>query len=315
VPLTAIAWADDGQLAPATLQVAGARIDITFARGKLGLGRQQILDWITASAQAIGNYYGCFPVPRMSMLIQPMEGISVRFGTAFPGKIPRIRISLGQQAGPPALKKDWVMVHEMAHLAFPSVPDQHHWIEEGLATYVEPLARFGTGQLGRAAIWGDLVQGLPQGLPQSGDQGLDHTPTWGRTYWGGALFCTLADVEIRKRTQNQYGLQDALRAIVKAGGGMRVSWPLVKALKVGDQATGVPVLQELYAQMKATPVEVDLADLWQQLGVEVRGKQVTFHDDAPLASVRKAIDSAARGQFGPDSNLAVQHAQCTADRS
>lgn len=33
------------------------------------------------------------------------------------------------------------MTHEMVHLAFPSVPDQHHWIEEGLATYVEPIAR------------------------------------------------------------------------------------------------------------------------------------------------------------------------------
>ena len=159
------------------------------------------------------------------------------------------------------------------------------------------------------------MRGLPKGLPQSGDQGLDHTPTWGRTYWGGALFCTLADVEIRKRTQNTYGLQDALRAIVKAGGGMRVSWPLVKALKVGDQATGVAVLQELYEQMKATPVDVDLADLWQQLGVEVDGKQVTFHDDAPFVSVRKAINAAARGQFGPNSSLTAQHAQCTADRS
>jgi L-lactate permease len=25
-----------------------------------------------------------------------------------------------------------------------------------------------------------------------GDQGLDHTPTWARTYWGGALFWMMA---------------------------------------------------------------------------------------------------------------------------
>ena len=64
------------------------------------------------------------------------------------------------------------------------------------------------------------------------------------------------------------------------------------------------VLQELYEQMKATPVEVDLVDLWQQLGVEVAGKHVIFHDDAPLASVRKAINTAARGQFESNSSLA-----------
>ena len=58
---------------------------------------------------------------------------------------------------------------------------------------------------------------MPKGLPAAGDRGLDYTPTWGRTYWGGALFCLLADIDIRKRTSNRFGLQDALRAIVAAG--------------------------------------------------------------------------------------------------
>ena len=44
---------------------------------------------------------------------------------------------------------------------------------------------------------------------QGGGFGLDNTHTWGRTYWGGAMFCLLADVEIRRRTHNRRGLQDA----------------------------------------------------------------------------------------------------------
>ena len=76
---------------------------------------------------------------------------------------------------------------------------EHHWIEEGLATYVEPIARAQAGQFSVKLVWRDLVVGLPRGLPQPGDRGLDFTPTWGRTYWGGALFCLLADIEIRKR--------------------------------------------------------------------------------------------------------------------
>ena len=85
------------------------------------------------------------------------------------------------------------MVHEMVHLAFPRVAKQHHWIEEGLATYIEPWARLGIGQLTEETVWKDLVEGLPKGLPGPEDKGLDRTPTWGRTYWGGALFCLLAD--------------------------------------------------------------------------------------------------------------------------
>lgn len=87
---------------------------------------------------------------------------------------------------PDDLRRDWVVAHELVHLGFPSVDESHHWMEEGLATYVEPIARARAGQLLAAKVWSDLVEGLPQGLPAPGDRGLDHTPTWGRTYWGGA---------------------------------------------------------------------------------------------------------------------------------
>src|SRR5262249_1004835 len=144
------------------------------------------------------------------------------------------------------LRRNWVLVHEMTHLAFPSVPPKHHWIEEGLATYVEPLIRYRAGMVPAESVWGDLARGLPQGTPQEGDRGLDNTHTWGRPYWGGALFCLLADVEIRKRTQGRLGLEDALRGIVRKGGSMAVRWELGDALAAGDDAVGVPVLSELY---------------------------------------------------------------------
>jgi hypothetical protein len=156
-----------------------------------------------------------------------------------------------------------------------------------MATYVEPLAR----ALPPEKIWGDLVDGLPQGLPRPGDRGLDFTPTWGRTYWGGALFFLLADVEIHTRTRNQKGLRDALRGIVAAGGNMHEEWPIARVLAVADGATGVPVLRELYDQMKASPHPVDLPDLWKRLGVVKEGGRVRFDDTAPLAAVRRAITS------------------------
>jgi len=132
-------------------------------------------------------------------------------------------------------------------------------------------------------------------LPQSGDQGLDHTHTWGRTYWGGALFCLLADVEIRRQTQNEKGLQDALRGILNAGGDMREDWELEKALDVGDHATGTDVLRKLYERMRNSPTETDLAALWKQLGIREENETVQFQDDAPLAAIRRSI-TAARTQ-------------------
>ncbi len=66
----------------------------------------------------------------------------------------------------------------MVHYAFPSMLEEHHWIEEGIATYVEPIARLKAGEIGAVEVWGDLVEGPPYGLPGPGDEGLDHTQTW-----------------------------------------------------------------------------------------------------------------------------------------
>jgi len=280
-------------LSPARLMVANVTIDLTFSSGTLEVSRAQVLEWVTTSAQGVVRYYGRFPVSHVRLLLTLESGAGVRFGTTWGGHDPFIKVWLGQSTKGAMLQQDWVMTHEMVHLAFPDVPDTHHWLEEGIATYVEPLARLAMGQVKVEKVWLDLVEGLPHGLPRSGDQGLDYTHTWGRTYWGGALFCFLAELEIRQRTANEHGLQDALRAVVAAGGTMSVEWPLAHALAIGDRAVGAPVLTELYNRMKASPVEIDLVEFWQRLGVEAQGKTVTFHDDAPLAAVRRAITAAA----------------------
>src|SRR6185295_8369814 len=123
---------------------------------------------------------------------------------------------------------------------------------------IEPIARARAGNLSPEAVWHGLWRGAPHGLPGPNDEGLDKTHTWGRTYWGGALFCLLADLEIRERTGNARSLDDALRGILAAGGDVAVRWEIGRALAEGDRATGVPVLAELYARMKDAPVDVDL---------------------------------------------------------
>jgi hypothetical protein len=234
-------------------------------------------------------YYGQFPASDLRVKVRLFDGRGVRGGRTTGWNGPVISIAVGLSCNESDFAEDWVLTHEMVHLAFPSVAEEHHRIEEGSATYVEPIARERAGQLTPEKVWGDLIDGLPKGLPQSGDRGLDFTPTWGRTYWGGALFCLMADIEIRKRTGNKKGLEDALRAILKAGGTIDSDWPLTRAFEVGDRATGVPVLRELYSKMKDTPAPVDLDALWKELGVSRRAGQVIFSEDAPLAAVRKAI--------------------------
>jgi hypothetical protein len=291
-----------------SMSIGGAAINVEIQPGDLSLPRARVLDWVRRSACAVSEYYGGFPVRKVDVKVVPIgEGRGVIFGrTVLVDETLVIRVGLSRFATDSSLRDDWVMTHEMVHLAFPSVPHEHHWIEEGIATYVEPIARAQVGDLSPGTVWRELVDGLPKGLPAFGDRGLDNTHTWGRTYWGGALFCLMADVEIHRRTNNRYGLQDALRGIVRAGGNMEHDWPLVRALKAGDEAIGVPVLTELYERMKATPVTPDLDAKWRELGVRPAGDSVTFNESAPQASIVRSI-MAQRASPGGECSQAGVH--------
>jgi hypothetical protein len=290
IMLTAPFNAHGAQTAGAALEVGGADLAVSFEEGDLSFTRAATLDWISESACAVTEYYGHFPVRHLRVIVVPLDhGKGVVFGRTFiPGPVPVIRVMIGRVASISDLHEDWILTHEMVHLAFPSVPENHHWIEEGIATYVEPIARAQIGDLTAAKVWRDLVDGLPQGLPAAGDRGLDNTHTWGRTYWGGGLFCLLADVEIHRRTNNKFGLQDALRAIAKSGS-MLNARPLTRALKVGDDEIGVPVLIELYNKMKDAPFDPNLPKLWRDLGVKVAGESVSLDPSAADAAIVTSI--------------------------
>lgn len=271
------------------LSPKGSQIDVAVSQGDFAVSREDLRQWVQRAADAVVAYYGRFPVPHLSLQIGPSSGNGIRGGKTFPRGGGLIIIRVGSQTPASELASDWMMTHEMVHLAFPSMTEDHHWIEEGISTYVEPIARIQAGQMKAAEMWRDLVRDMPKGLPAPGDKGLDHTHTWGRTYWGGALFCLKADVEIRRQTQNAQGLQDALRGVLNAGGDIRQDWELPKTLDIGDRATGTHVLADLYQSMKDKPVDVDLEALWKQLGVKVENGNATLLDDAPLAAVRRAI--------------------------
>jgi hypothetical protein len=280
------------RLAKIDLDVAGGVIHVAFAPGDIALPREKVLDWIRASAKAVAVYYGRFPVNSLKLLLVPVDGSGVRGGAAWAYRGPAIRVLLGRQSGEDDLRRDWIMVHEMVHLALPDMDERNAWLSEGLAVYVEPIARVQAGDLSAREVWQAMIRDMPKGLPQAGDQGLDNTDTWGRKYWGGAMFCLLADVEIRKRTGNRLGLQDAVRGVIAAGGNHERDWPIQRVLSTADKAVGADALTRLHNEMGAKPVTPDLAGLWRDLGLRFQNGSVEFDDTAPLAAIRTSITKA-----------------------
>ncbi|MBS2020009.1 MAG: hypothetical protein JST00_44520 [Deltaproteobacteria bacterium] len=271
------------------VEANGATVQLAVGPGKLAVTDAELALWTSNAARAVSGYFGRFPMRSALVLVVVADGRWVGGGRTLAGGGGTVFMRLGEEATKRELDDDWVLVHEMIHLTIPSLPPSMIWAEEGLATYTEPWARVRAGMLSESTAWASLFEGLPNGLPQAGDRGLDHTSTWGRTYWGGALFWLLADVEIRKKTANRLGLEHAMRGILAAGGNNASRWSLDDTLAAGDRATGTTVLRDLHAAMGSSPHPVDLADLAKSLGVAVSRGRARFDDAAPLATVRKAI--------------------------
>ena len=273
----------------AELTIDGAVVQFEFDAHAFPENGAPLLEWLRRSADIVAHYYGRFPVARLKVRVMAADGDGVRGGKTWANPDAFIRVTVGQRTSRAQLQSDWVLVHEMTHLALPDTGEQHAWLSEGLATYVEGVARVQAGNRSEADVWAEEVRSMPRGLPQEGDRGLDQTHTWGRTYWGGAMFCLLTDVDIRRRTDNRYGLQDALRAVLRASGGLAADWPIERVLRTGDAAVGTTSLTDFYARMGDAPMKPDLMSLWHELGVEPDGESVRLNDAAPLAAVRHAI--------------------------
>jgi hypothetical protein len=272
-----------------TFAAHGVPVSVEFGSTPFTAGDAAIMEWVHRSADIVSAYYGRFPAANLRIQLVAGDGDGVETGRTWDYRGGFIRINVGREVTAAQLLNDWVLVHEMTHLALPDVGDEHQWLSEGLAVYVEGIERVQAGNRTAEDVFAEQLRSMPRGLPQSGDEGLDHTHTWARTYWGGALFCFLADVQIHQRTDNRFGLQDGLRAVLQASGGMSADWNINRVFAVADAATGTHVLEELYAQMKDRPVTPDLQQLWQELGVQREGSQIRLREDAPLAAVRRSI--------------------------
>jgi hypothetical protein len=273
------------------IRTGSARVVVAIAPQELALSDAEVVVWVRRAVHAISVYLGRFPSERTLVIVQggtqpPTRGETLGDG----GPAVLVRVGIGVDAA--KTREDWVMTHELLHVSLPSLSRQHRWLDEGIPTYVEPIVRARDGQISAEKFWADLVDGLPQGQPEAGDTGLERTHTWGRTYWGGALFCFVTDVTLRERTHNTRSLDDVLRAVVATGADVEAHWRIDQLLDVGDRATGTRVLHELYDRMAFAPGNVDLAALWARLGVMRQGDRVTFDDRAPLAAVRRSITEA-----------------------
>ena len=286
-----------GRLQEQSVAVEGGVIHaaVGLDGGPLALTAEALAAALRGAASVVSDYYGRFPVRELTVIVVPSPGSEV-FGMQLGNGGASILLFLGREVTDISPEQDWVLVHEMFHLGLPTLRRRHLWLAEGLATYQEPLARARAGFLDERQLWREFLNGMPKGLPRPGDTGLDGTRSWGRTYWGGALFCLLADVSIRLRSAQRFSLDDALRSILEHGGDTSVRWTAAQTLATGDRALGGSALRELYREHADAAVPIDLDALFARLGVRLAAGVVVLDDGAEWAQVRRALTARRRAQ-------------------
>src|SRR5262249_49571436 len=101
------------------LHVNGSALHVHFDHTAFAGGAAPLLEWVTRSADIVSRYYARFPAPSATVRLVPQSGAGVHDGKTFANPDAYIRVQLGREVTAAQLLSDWVLVHEMTHLALP----------------------------------------------------------------------------------------------------------------------------------------------------------------------------------------------------
>lgn len=268
-----------------------ARIDVVvLGATRYAMSDAEMKSWIEDAAHVTVPLFGRFPVDRSTLFVVPAQGEDeVVFGKVLSLAGASIVLVVGDRMPASARRSDWVLVHELFHLGFPTFRGEGRWLGEGLATYYEPILRARAGWTTEAEVFRQFARNMPRGQPAhiAPNAGLSARDDLDTIYWGGALFCLAADVRIREETRGRKSLDDVLRVALARGGDATRVWSLQEVVALADDVTGTSVVSDMYERYAARGERIDIDALMSSLGVAADGRDAD--DSRPLAWVRRSI--------------------------
>jgi hypothetical protein len=282
-----------GDFRRSRVAVPGGALNVVLLGGPLAMGDAAAIAWVRNAAGCVASLFGRFPVDA-TVFVVPVRGADeVVFGRVMSLAGASVALLFGDQTRPESAHSDWVVVHELSHLGVASFVGEGHWLEEGLATYYEPILRERAHWMSEEDLWNHFAGQMPRGVRREDEPAsLEERDDIDSTYWGGALFALLADVRARTISHGTKSLDDAMRAALARLGDATHQATVADFLRIGDEAIGGPALEGVFAEFAMGGDSGDLEGLLRSLGV-IRGKDghVSLTDDAPLVAVRKGIST------------------------
>lgn len=274
-----------GEMRRRSIAVPSAKIEMAIVGDDaIAMGDDAVAGWVDRSARTVAQLWGRFPVTTCAVFVTPVTGRDdVVFGQALSLGGPAIKTFMGTEMTAHDIPQDWVLVHEMVHLGFPTFLNEGRWLGEGVATYYEPILRTRAGHLAPDKLWSWFAEQMPRAATR-GTRPLEGRGDIDSVYWGGAYFLLLADIRIREQTGGKKSLDDAMRAIFAKDGDATHVWSVADVVRVADETTGTKVLATLYDEEAVRGIAVDPKAELARIGVVGSSLKTT-----PLSWIRDGI--------------------------
>jgi hypothetical protein len=263
-------------------------LTLAVPSGAMQIPNEQLAAWVSAVAESNRRFWARSPTDGGLVLLIPSPRGGVPFGRVLSLGGAVVTVLVGTQATPQDLYDDWVLVHEFIHLGSPLMRDTGAWLNEGIATFYEPVLRARAGWKSEDEVWREWISSMPRGMPAITGIGLENAGRGG-IYWGGALFVLMAEIESLQASGGKIGFSDCLRSVLAEGADVTAKWPTMKLLDRCDALLGKTVIAALAKQHIEKGSAMDLDRLWQRLGVSMDGDRVRYDDSAELAWLRPLI--------------------------
>jgi hypothetical protein len=250
---------------------------------------EQLAAWVSAVAESNRRFWGQSPAKGGLAILIPSPRGGVPFGRVLSLGGAVVTVLVGREATTRELYDDWVLVHEFLHLGSPLMRDTGAWLNEGIATFYEPVLRARAGWKSEDEVWREWMSQMPRGMPAMASVGLQNAGRGG-IYWGGALFVLMAEIESLQASGGKIGFSDCLRRVLAEGGDVTVKRPTMKLLDRCDTLLGKPIIGPLAERHIAKGSAMDLDQLWRRLGVAMAADgSIAYDDKAELARLRPLI--------------------------
>lgn len=302
VPWTTFRWRSQVVLGPLEIErftAAGAEFSVTTLDGEgapalTAAGRRR---WISTAAETVAQLYGAFPVPRVQLLVLPIDTSEpVAFGLTSRGGGASVLLLIGRDAPDDAFVGEWVAIHEFLHLSMPFIEAEDVWLSEGFVTYYTSVLRTRAGFRDEQDAWESILAGVERGRRSAQELSLreasvhmNERHVYDRVYWGGAAIALLSDVALRQGSDGRRSLDDAMRALHACCANSPRRWSAEDVYGVLDEWAGGAELRTIRDRELDRADYVELAPALRALGVQIEDDRVILTTGGRSAAVRGAI--------------------------